>query len=74
MSWYIVLAALAIQLLAHLLMPLNLRFSRLHGILAQPGERRIHESSIPEAGGLSFALPIILIQLIFAFVFRHIDS
>lgn len=73
MSWYIVLAALAIQLLTHLLLPWNLRFSRLHGILALPGERRIHEDRIPEAGGLSFALPIILMQLIFAFVFRHIE-
>lgn len=71
MIWYIVLAALIIQVLTHLLMPLNLRFSRLHGILALPAERRIHETSIPEAGGLSFALPIILMQFIFALVYRH---
>ena len=71
MIWYIVLAALIIHILTHLLMPLNLRFSRRHGILAQPGERRIHENMIPEAGGLSFALPIILMQIVFAFVFRE---
>ncbi|MCB5252831.1 MAG: MraY family glycosyltransferase [Candidatus Cloacimonadaceae bacterium] len=73
MSWYIVAAALAIQLLTHILMPFNLRFSRLHGIIALPGERRIHEDEIPEAGGLSFGLPIILMQLIFAVVFRHTE-
>lgn len=73
MSWAIVLAACFIQLLTHLLMPWNLRFSRLHGIIALPGERRIHETSIPEAGGLSFALPVILMQAIFALAFWHIE-
>ena len=55
MIWYIVLAALIIHILTHLLMPLNLRFSRRHGILAQPGERRIHENMIPEAGEIGRA-------------------
>lgn len=71
MIWQITLAALGIQLLTHLLMPLNQRFSRRHGILALPGERRVHEDMIPEAGGLSFALPMVLMQFIFALLFRH---
>lgn len=61
---FILLAALAVQLLTHLLIPLNIRFSKRFGIVAEPSERRIHKSPIPEGGGLSFAIPIIIAQLV----------
>ncbi len=53
-------ASLGIHLLTHLLVPLNIRLSRRWGIVALPNERRIHSVPTPEAGGLSFALPLIL--------------
>jgi len=62
----ILLEALAIYLLTHLLVPINIRFSRKLKIVALPSERRIHKGNIPEAGGLSFALPILIAQSTFA--------
>jgi UDP-N-acetylmuramyl pentapeptide phosphotransferase/UDP-N-acetylglucosamine-1-phosphate transferase len=38
------------------------------GYRSQPSERRIHKGLIPEAGGLSFALPIFLAQPAFTFL------
>ncbi len=66
MALPVVLLGIGIHLLTHLLVPLNMRFSTRLGILAHPGERKIHNGSIPEAGGLSFALPIILSQIVLA--------
>jgi UDP-GlcNAc:undecaprenyl-phosphate GlcNAc-1-phosphate transferase len=62
----IILEAIAIHLLTHLLIPHNIKLSNHFKIVALPNERRIHKGSIPEAGGLSFALPIILAQATFA--------
>jgi len=67
----ILTAALIIFLASNLLMPWNKRFSIRHGIIAMPNERRIHRSSTPEGGGLSFGLPIVMMQLVFAAIFRH---
>ena len=66
MALPVVLLGIGIHLLTHLLVPLNMRFSTRLDILAHPGERKIHNGSIPEAGGLSFALPIILSQIVLA--------
>lgn len=71
MTLTILLAAIAIHVLTHLLIPLNKRFALKHQLLALPSERRIHKKVIPEAGGLSFGLPIIAMQYIFACIFRH---
>ncbi|HOZ00957.1 MAG TPA: MraY family glycosyltransferase [Candidatus Syntrophosphaera sp.] len=51
--------SLGIHLLTHLLVPLNIRFSSRFRIIAQPSARKIHLEPKPEAGGLSFALPIL---------------
>ncbi len=59
----ILLGSLLIHSLTHVLVPLNIWFSRRYGIIAKPSERRVHTTRIPEAGGLSFALPIILAQV-----------
>jgi UDP-GlcNAc:undecaprenyl-phosphate GlcNAc-1-phosphate transferase len=47
-----------------------MRFSTKHGILALPNERRIHHRAIPEAGGLSIGIPIVITQLFFALFTR----
>jgi UDP-GlcNAc:undecaprenyl-phosphate GlcNAc-1-phosphate transferase len=70
MTSYIILASITIIIATAVLIPWNMRFSRLHGILAKPSERRIHKSTIPEAGGLSFGLPIVAVQLVFAYFTR----
>ncbi|HRX76352.1 MAG: MraY family glycosyltransferase [Candidatus Cloacimonetes bacterium] len=70
MTTLITLAALFIFLITQLLVPFNIRFSILHGIIARPNERRIHKVNTPEAGGLSFAIPIIAMQLLLALFTR----
>ena len=70
MTTIIILAALFIFIATLLLVPLNMHFSIMHGIIAHPNERRIHKVSTPEAGGLSFALPIILVQVLLALFTR----
>lgn len=63
----ILLAALFTHLVTHLLVPLNIRISTRFNIVARPSERRIHQCVIPEGGGLSFAIPILLVQLVMGF-------
>ncbi|MCK9558062.1 MAG: MraY family glycosyltransferase [Candidatus Cloacimonetes bacterium] len=73
MTLYIIISSLVIFFGTLILGPWNMRFATRHGILAIPGERRIHKTSTPEAGGLSFGLPIIAVQLVFAFLSRGQD-
>lgn len=68
MNIQIIAASCFIFVATNLLVPWNIRFATRHGILARPNERRIHRTSIAEAGGLSFGLPIIATQLLFAFL------
>lgn len=58
------LFAIGIFLGTHLLIPLNIRISHRFGFVAHPNERRIHLHSKPEAGGLSFAILIVIAQAI----------
>lgn len=73
MSLMLISGALIIFLLSTLLVPWNMRFSIRHGIVAKPSDRRIHRVSTPEGGGLSFGLPIVFMQMVFALVFRATD-
>ncbi|HNQ44098.1 MAG TPA: MraY family glycosyltransferase, partial [Candidatus Cloacimonadota bacterium] len=70
MTIYIIPFCIIIHTLTHLLVPLNIRFSIKHGIVAYPAERRIHKHATPEGGGLSFALPMIIAQLIWGWSLR----
>lgn len=45
-----------------ILTPVNIWFSRKTGLVDHPHPRGIHKSSVPLAGGLSFAIPILLVQ------------
>lgn len=65
--WLVFGGAVGVLLLTNVLMPLNMLFSRRMKILALPNERRIHKNAVPEAGGLSFALPVLLMLLAFSF-------
>ncbi|PKN80263.1 MAG: undecaprenyl/decaprenyl-phosphate alpha-N-acetylglucosaminyl 1-phosphate transferase [Candidatus Cloacimonetes bacterium HGW-Cloacimonetes-1] len=52
----------------YLLVPLNIRLSNRWGIIALPSERKIHKLARPEAGGLSFAILIVIAQAIVGFL------
>ncbi len=47
-------------ILTYYLVPLNIIFAKKISLVAIPNQRSIHKESIPVAGGLSMALPIIL--------------
>lgn len=74
MLTYIIIISILIHLATHVLIPLNIRFSTRHGIVALPTERRIHKHATPEGGGLSFALPVILAQLLWGWYLRGEDT
>ncbi|MGC9361677.1 MAG: MraY family glycosyltransferase [Candidatus Syntrophosphaera sp.] len=69
LAMQILILSLGIHVLTHLLAPVNIRFSNKHGIVALPSERRIHDRKKPEAGGLSFALPMLIAQVILGIFF-----
>jgi UDP-GlcNAc:undecaprenyl-phosphate GlcNAc-1-phosphate transferase len=45
-----------------LLVPVNIRFSNTYQLLDNPSQRSIHKNPIPLAGGLSIAIPVIILQ------------
>ena len=65
----ILIAAVLTHVLTHLLIPLNIKFSNKYRLIAIPSERHIHKKVTPLAGGLSFALPMSLIQAILGVMF-----
>ncbi len=52
------------MILTLLLVPVNIKFCERSGMLDHPSPRRIHKKSIALAGGLSFAIPIIMMELV----------
>lgn len=71
----ILAAALLTHLLTHLLIPANIKLSKRYKIVAHPNARRIHKDVTPEAGGLSFALPILLFQSLMGyFLFEKVQG
>ena len=64
MSLFVILAALFVLITCLLLVPLNIKISNRLKIQAHPDPRKIHNTQIPEAGGLSFGLPILLAQTV----------
>ncbi len=61
---YIIGSALICLIVTMILLPYNIRFSLRHKLVAAPNERRVHSKVIPEAGGLSFGLVIVILQII----------
>ena len=54
--------------ITYFLVPINIWFSKRFHLIDSPHDRGIHHDTIPLAGGLSFAIPIILLQIIFIFI------
>ncbi len=65
----ILIMAIAVYLGTHLLVPLNIKLASKFGFVAHPSERKIHQQSRPEAGGLSFGLVIVIAQAIIGFMY-----
>jgi len=61
-------------LLTYILVPLNIKISNKWNLVDHPHQRKIHTVITPIAGGLSFGIPIILIQLIVYFKFPEFGS
>lgn len=57
-------------ILTYLLVPLNIKFSRKFKLIDYPHERGIHKKEIPLAGGLSFAIPILILQILLYFNYK----
>jgi len=68
LTLYIILSALFVLISCLLLVPLNIRISNRLKIQAHPDPRKIHREQTPEAGGLSFGLPILLAQAVLGIV------
>jgi len=52
--------------LTYLLVPINIRFSKRFNLMDVPNERAIHKEQVPLAGGLSFAIPVIILQIFYS--------
>ena len=74
MNIYYIIALLISFLITYLLVPVNIRISNKWNLVDHPQQRKIHTVTTPIAGGLSFGIPIILIQLIVYFVFPEFGS
>ncbi len=56
-------------IITYILVPINIRFSIKQKLISHPDIRGIHSVPTPIAGGLSFGIPIILLQLGVYFIF-----
>ncbi len=59
-------------IITYILVPINIRFSKKQKLISHPDTRGIHSVSTPIAGGLSFGIPIILLQLGVYFIFPEL--
>lgn len=57
-------------ILTFYLVPVNIKLSHKLGMLDMPDNRRIHNEPIALAGGLSFAIPIILMEIVLSLVLK----
>lgn len=60
------LGFIIVLILTYLLVPINRRLSVRFGIMDKPDSRKIHKEATALSGGLSFAIPILLMQLVFS--------
>lgn len=71
----IMISVVLIHVFTHILVPWNIKFSLKKKLVSKTGERHIHKQLTPLAGGLSFALPILVIQACLGFLFfSHADG
>ncbi|MDP8202445.1 MAG: MraY family glycosyltransferase [Candidatus Tenebribacter burtonii] len=72
MNIYYIIVLLISFIMTYLLVPLNIRISKKWNLVDYPQQRKIHTITTPITGGLSFGIPVILIQLLIYFVFPEL--
>ena len=60
--------------ITYILVPINIKFSKKQKLISYPYTRGIHSVPTPIAGGLSFGIPIIIIQFLIYFIFPELGS
>lgn len=58
-------------LTTYFLIPLNIGLSKKTGFVSYPNKRSMHKVTQPTSGGLSFALPIIIVEIIISFISKN---
>jgi len=53
-----------------ILVPFNIKFAKKFNFIDKPHQRGLHKNPVPFGGGLSFAIPIILVQIWGYFIFE----
>jgi UDP-GlcNAc:undecaprenyl-phosphate GlcNAc-1-phosphate transferase len=69
--WQLAITFIVAYLGTRILIPINIRLSKKAGMVAIPNERSIHTVPTPTAGGLSFGIVIILMQIGLGIFSRH---
>ncbi|HOE91466.1 MAG TPA: MraY family glycosyltransferase [Candidatus Cloacimonadota bacterium] len=64
MFLYSLILSIFILILSFILIPLNIKFSHKVGFVSIPNNRSVHSKVMPSSGGLSFAIPIILAEIL----------
>ena len=57
--YYSLVFSIVVYAVAYLLVPLNIRFSKIVDLIDYPSSESIHKSATPLAGGLAISIPII---------------
>ena len=69
--WHLAITLVVAYLATRVLVPINIRLSKRFDMIAIPNERSIHTVPTPTAGGLSFGLVIIILQLALGVLYLH---
>ena len=59
-------------IITYILVPINIRFSKKQNLISHPDLLGIHSVPTPIAGGLSFGIPVILLQIGVYFIFPEL--
>ena len=74
MNIYYIIVFFISFVVTYLLVPLNIRISKKWDLVDQPQPRKIHTVTTPITGGLSFGIPIIIIQFLIYLIFPESGS
>jgi UDP-GlcNAc:undecaprenyl-phosphate/decaprenyl-phosphate GlcNAc-1-phosphate transferase len=74
MNIYYIIVLLISFIITYLLVPLNIRISKKWNLVDHPQQRKIHTVTTPITGGLSFGIPIIIIQFLIYLIFPELGS
>ncbi|MCB5249607.1 MAG: MraY family glycosyltransferase [Candidatus Cloacimonadales bacterium] len=70
MILYPLIFSLFVLIISFFLVPINIKISNKVGLISIPNDRSVHAQNTPSAGGLSFAIPIIMSEIILLFMIQ----